>query len=463
MRNFMYRAVIYYLRLFARLSLFFHKPEVIGITGSVGKSSTHNAVYIVLKDHFPTKIIKKGNSEIGIPLGILGLSVRTNSFPDWIRILFSVPFGLGYLSKTKYLVVEMGVDEPDPPKNMDYLLTIVKPQICVFLNVHPVHVMQFEKSIPNILENTKLSAKDKMDLILKRIAEEKGKLITKNDKCRTIIYNSDNEYVKDVVNAFRNSDPLMHEKEFLSFGESDEDTISGKYFNINLKGTTFSFKLKDGDKDIVLKFRNYLMPQVYDETFAATLLAGKAVGLQTGQIVKSLFDDYELPEGRSSLLAGINDSIIIDSSYNASKRPVLAFLDLLEKLKLEERRPTVFLFGDMGELGERAESEHKEVAEHIAGTVDYLYCVGPLTQKYVVPRLERYLREVKWFADAREAGLYLKDNLPEKSLVLVKGSQNTIFLEEAIKFILKNEKDQKKLCRQDDFWRKKKLKFFSST
>ena len=460
MRKYIYLSVIYCLRFFARLSLFWYKPTVIGITGSVGKTSTHNAIYLMIKDHFPTKMVKKGNSEIGIPLGILGLSVKTNSPLDWLRLLFSAPFRLGYLRKTKYLIVEMGVDEPDPPKNMEYLLTIVKPQICVFLNIHPVHTQQFEKSIPNILENTKLSSEEKMDLILKRIAEEKGKIITKNNRCKTVIFSSDNEYVRDVVNAFKNSSALSQDKEFFSFGEEEESTISPLDFDIKLKGSTFVFQLNENKEKIELKFRNYLMPQVYEETFAATILVGSAVGLTEEQIVKSLTDNYELPEGRSSLFAGIKDSIIIDSSYNASKRPVLAFLSLLEKLKLEEKRPTVFLFGDMRELGERAESEHKEVAEHIPGIVDYLYCVGPLTQKYVVPRLEKYLREVKWFADSREAGQYLKDNLPEKALVLVKGSQNTIFMEEAIKYILKNPDDEKKLCRQDKLWQKKKLKFF---
>lgn len=459
MREATYRLVLYYLRFFARIALFLHKPTVIGITGSVGKTSTHHAIYLMLKDHFPTKIVKKGNSEIGIPLGILGLSIKTNSFIDWLRLLFSTPFCLGYLRKTKYLIVEMGVDEPDYPRNMEYLLTIVKPQICVFLNVHPVHTQQFEKSIPNILENTKLSAKEKMDLILKRIAEEKGKLITKNENCKIVIFNEDNVYVRDVVNAFKNSS-TSQDKQFLSFGENVENTISFADFDINLRGSTFDFRLKEDGKKIKLIFKNYLMPQVYEETFAATILVGSAVELTEDQIVKSLVNNYELPEGRSSLFGGIKDSIIIDSSYNASKPPVLAFLSLLEKLKLEEKRPTVFLFGDMRELGERAESEHKEVVEHIPGIVDYLYCVGPLTQKYVVPRLEKYLREVKWFADSRTAGQYLKDHLPERALVLVKGSQNTIFLEEAIKYILKNPDDAKKLCRQDEFWRKKKLKLF---
>ena len=66
------------------------------------------------------------------------------------------------------------------------------------------------------------------------------------------------------------------------------------------------------------------------------------------------------------------------------------------------------------------------------------------------------LKEVKHFNNSIEAGMYLKENLSENALVLVKGSQNTIFLEEAIKFLLLNKEDEKRLCRQGGMWEKKK-------
>ncbi len=463
MRSTIYQIVLLYLRFFARLSLFFHKPKIIGITGSVGKTSTREAIYAMLKEYAPTKMIKKGNSEIGIPLGILGLQVKTNSITDWTRLLFLAPLRLKYLKKTKYLVVEMGIDEPDPPKNMEFLLTIVKPEICIFLNVFPVHTMQFEKTIPNLLQSTKLSDEEKMNLILKRIAEEKGKLVTQNPRCTTVIYNADNEYVRDLVNMFRNSDENTRDKQFLAFGENSENSLFYKGYDITLRGTNFEFRLEQQQQSIKLQLSRFLLPQVYEETFAATILAGKAVGLSKAQIVTGILQHFELPAGRSSIFHGIKDSIIIDSSYNASKRPVLAFLELLSKLRSEEERPTVFLFGDMRELGERARQEHEEVVENIPSVVQYLYCVGPLTKKYVIPRLQKYLKEVRWFENSQDAGEYLRANLPERALVLVKGSQNTIYLEEALKFILKDKADIARLCRQDEFWRRKKEKFFQST
>ena len=116
--------------------------------------------------------------------------------------------------------------------------------------------------------------------------------------------------------------------------------------------------------------------------------------------------------------------------------------------------------GDMRELGEEAKQEHQDVARELVKFVDYLYCVGPLTQAYVVPiaqKTER-LKEVRWFGSSIEAGKYLRESMPEKALVLVKGSQNEIFLEEAIKQLLANKDEKRKLCRQEPGWlRRKKL------
>ena len=118
----------------------------------------------------------------------------------------------------------------------------------------------------------------------------------------------------------------------------------------------------------------------------------------------------------------------------------------------KEKRPFVVLMGDMRELGREAENEHKIVAEAIKKNADYFFCVGELTKKYVLPEI----KNGRWFRNSVELGQYLKTSLPYHSVVLVKGSQNKIFLEEAIKFILLDKKDEKKLCRQSEFWMKKK-------
>ena len=123
--------------------------------------------------------------------------------------------------------------------------------------------------------------------------------------------------------------------------------------------------------------------------------------------------------------------------------------------------------GDMRELGNEARGEHEEVAHKIAEVVDQLYCVGSITQEYVVPIVKRYIgrknrtKKVEWYKNAVQAGLHMKEELPKDAIILVKGSQNTLYLEEAIKFLLENQNDVKFLTRQEDFWLKTKQEFFS--
>jgi len=128
MKRFLTTNTLSYLRFWAKKALVKHQPTIIGIAGSVGKSSTRNAVEAILKDHFPT--ISIGNSETGIPLGILGLKPKTYSKIEWLKLCAAAPANINYLEGTKYLIAEMGIDEPEPPKNMEYLLTILKPGYC---------------------------------------------------------------------------------------------------------------------------------------------------------------------------------------------------------------------------------------------------------------------------------------------------------------------------------------------
>lgn len=472
MRRLFITFVLAYLRFWARLALALNKPTVIGLTGSVGKSSERNALHALLKDYFPTKVIEKGNSETGIPLGILGLSVKDYSPVDWVRLLLTAPLSLGYLKNTKYLIIEMGVDEPYPPKNMGYLLTIVKPQISLFLNVYPAHTLQFEQALTaEEKDRTAKDPKKRLDYIQKIIAFEKGKIIT-DSQCSLGIYNKDNRYVNAIVKNFEFPTPsaqhnASHFQNFhgktklLSFGKEETNDIYFGHYEVSLEGTMFTFYLNTNDQkeSILLKLRGYALPKEYQEIFAAAILVGKYLGLSNYQITQSLQKNYMLPKSRASLLAGIRHSVILDSSYNASRAAVVAFLDMAYELKRQTKSPLVFLFGDMRELGEEAEAEHAAVVEKIKEGVDYLYCVGSLTKKYVLPEFQNKkstLKDLQWFANSVEAGQYLKQHQPEAAIVLVKGSQNTIFLEEAVKEILLDKADIKKLCRQEDFWIKKK-------
>jgi len=448
-----------YLRFFARKALTKHQPTIIGIAGSVGKTSARLAIEAILKDHFPTKSI--GNSETGIPLGILGMKPEDYSPLDWLKMISKSPFNLEYLKDTKYLIAEMGIDEPDEPKNMEYLLTILQPSIAVSLNVSATHSLQFDKTVTD----KALSPEQRLQAIVTNIAKEDTKIITKSGASLGI-YNADDQDVRSLV-----IEKTPTSTKLVSFGTKSTNDISFGSTRVSLKGSEFQLYVKnpstgsgqaqDTMENITLNFAHHILPREYREIFAAAILVALQTGLTLKQIKESLEKNYQPPKGRSSLFKGINSSFIIDSTYNASRASVEAFLDLVDTLKKETNRPVVLLLADMRELGKEAAIEHAAVAEKLIGIVDYLYLVGPLTREYVLPTVqqkETAFKEIRWFDSATRAGEFLNDNLPEKSILLAKGSQNTLFLEEAVKMLLADQKDSPYLCRQDAFWMKKKVK-----
>lgn len=433
-----------------------HRPYVIGVAGSVGKSSTRNALYAALKDFYMTEVVS-GNSETGVPLGILGIDIAGFDKKNWLKTLLKAPFRLQHLKGITYLIVEMGIDDPYPPKNMSYLLTIVKPDMSIDLNATATHTAQFEKLL-------KKHTKDTLDFILGKIAEEDSKIIT-NGYTKVGIYNKDDvRLVEKIEKKARNESLIL-----LTFGTDKKNSIYYGDYSVTTKKTKFTYIIpgQKGERTLELSFGGVLLPPASRESFASVLLAGHALGLSYTQIKEALEKNFTIPKGRSSLFGGIKNSLIIDSSYNSSKSTVLSFLELLKNLKDKTGRPIVFLMGDMRELGNEARAEHEEVARALVGVVDELYCVGPLTTEFVVPYVKENVgkkgktRKVEAYKNAVQAGLHMKEELPDNAIVLVKGSQNTLYLEEAIKFLLENPQDAKKLTRQEDYWMKTKQDFFS--
>jgi len=122
-----------------------------------------------------------------------------------------------------------------------------------------------------------------------------------------------------------------------------------------------------------------------------------------------------------------------------------------------------FIIGDMRELWDISEVEHKNLYEYIKES-DLIYTVWPEIQ---VLNFELEKNNFSWvlknYAKSRDAWKYLKEHL-EKSgdeyILLFKWSQNTIFIEESLKQVLKRKKDEKKLVRQSQSWLQKKERFF---
>ena len=435
-----------YLRLAARIQLFKIKPKIVALTGSQGKTSLLNAVFSVLSLKYRVKKSTKANSETGIPLDLLDLHPVNYSLIEWLKLAFLVPIRLlTNWKKYDVYLVELGVDDPYPPKNMEYLLGFIKPDIAIFLNVALVHAQQFSKLIP---KSKRFEArKDRENFLLSSIAREKGKIITFLDEDKTAIVNRDDLWVWKMAKKTK--------AKLISFGKNKSQENGIRIKSASLKSsdltTAFSFEYRKQNCQINLPF---LVPEHYASTLAAALAAGLAMGVDLSEACQALEEGFVLPPGRMTLFKGIKDSLLIDSSYNASKKPTLDALDLLTKVPAKAK---IVVLGDMRELGLMAEQEHRQVAEKILKAADQVVLIGPLTKEYVLPMIKGK-KPVKWFENSWLAGKYLKKNLIKDSVILIKGSQNKIFTEIITQALLKNKKDRKKLCRRGRYWEKQRKK-----
>jgi UDP-N-acetylmuramyl pentapeptide synthase len=201
--------VLNYLKFFARIQLskvrFIQKLkkrqlDIVGITGSAGKSSTLFACQAVLSSHFKVKTNDGYNSESGLPLSIIGLKITDYNLLSWLKIILLCPikFLINWQSYD-ILILEMGVDSPTWPHNIDYLLSVVQPNIAIFLNVSFVHVANF-KSIDQIAQE-----KAKMANLAKvAIVNNQDKLVKKYTQNKNIInltptkIRFDNFYLPDI-------------------------------------------------------------------------------------------------------------------------------------------------------------------------------------------------------------------------------------------------------------------------
>ncbi|PIS08873.1 hypothetical protein COT75_04270 [Candidatus Beckwithbacteria bacterium CG10_big_fil_rev_8_21_14_0_10_34_10] len=444
MKKIIIKFFLAYLKVGAKIQLLKIKPKIIALTGSAGKTSLRNAIEAVLKDDFKVKKSIKANSETGIPLDILDLHLKDYSYLDWLRVFLLVPIMLLFNWKQyDYYIVELGIDEPYWPKNMKYLLSFIKPDLSIFLNVLAVHTQQFEKAIP---ENKKFSSSfEKQNSLLNLIAQEKGKILTQLNKGKIGLANADDLLV--LKEAQKSKAKIFYFGKKASLNFNNLKIIKTSH---SLKGTEFTFQhLK---KIYHLKL-NFLLPSYYVTTLAAAIQTGLVLGLSFEKALTNLKKNFSLPLGRMSVFKGLKKTLIIDSSYNASKKAVLGALELLKNLKTKANK--VFVFGDMRELGSQTKKEHEAVAEKILEFVDLLVCVGPETKKYVYPKTKAKIKSF-CFKNSFQAGDWLLENLQGGEVILVKGSQNTIFLEVVVEKLLENKKDIKKLCRQSKYWDKKR-------
>ena len=416
--------LIFSLRILAQATLWRYKPCIIGVTGSVGKTSTKEAIFTVLRRKFTVRRnIKNYNNELGVPLTILDEETGGRSFWHWLKVFLVGFFGIFYTKNyPEVLVLEMGADRIG---DISYLTSFVKCYIGVVTAIGeiPVHVEFFQS--------------------VSQVAREKSNLVRSLDKDGWAVLNFDDERVRIMANQTR--------ARIFSYGFSENVDLRASNFEQYTEDpneVVMSFKVDSGGNTVPIRLRNILgRQQVY------AVLAAVAVGLISKinlvEITQALKDYQPLP-GRLRFIKGIKNSLILDDTYNASPSAMLAALDVLRVIPGRK----IAALGDMLELGAFTEEAHRQVGAEVAKTADMLLAVG---ERAIFLADEARINgmsadKVSYFASSQGAGRFLQDSIREGDIILVKGSQG-VRMEKIVKEIMAEpERAEELLVRQEAEW-----------
>jgi len=406
-----------------------YKPKIIAVTGSVGKTGTKDMIFHVLSGHvYVHKSLKSYNSEIGVPLTILMGETGWNDPILWIKNIFR---GLTLIFLKNhypgYLVLEAGVDRPGDMRN---LTSFIKPHIVVFtkLNEIPPHV-EFFKGKENLY---------KEKFLLAGAAKKGGTLIINKD---------DPEIV-------RLSEPYSAGREVISFGFSEGADVRASDEHIRYKNGIpegVSFKI-NAYGNVIPVFVPGTLGEGYIYAALSALSVAKALDINLVEAASSIAS-FTPPPGRMRILKGINGSVIIDDSYNASPDAMLSSIHAFKKLRNSGRK--ILVLGDMLELGGETLGAHQKIGEEFGEEISSIYLVGPRARFMAEGKKKGGTRQnqIHPIGGSVEAGDILSKKLKEGDTVLIKGSQG-IRLEKVIEKILANQ-DEKEvlLVRQEAEWK----------
>ncbi len=413
-----------------------YKPKIVAVTGSVGKTSTKDAVYSVMSSAFSTRKNEKSfNSELGVPLTILGCKNGWFNPFIWMKNiaegLLLIIFPYKYPA---WLILEMGVDRPG---DIERLTSWLKPDVSIitYFGSVPVHV-EFFPSIDDLVH-------------------EKGLIVEALKPNGTFIFNSDERRVKDFAGFFFGKKIGFGIKEGSDVGCSDYKIVYGNYQNSdNEFPIGVSFKISYGGSSIPV-FVNGSIGRQHIYPFLAAYAAGISQGINPLEIAAAL-EKHVPPRGRMRLIAGIKETLIIDDTYNSSPVAVHEALATLDEIHCSGRK--IAVLGDMLELGAFSAEEHKKVGEAAAKAVDVLAVVGIRTRGSAEAALDAGMDEsaVLQFENSKEAGSYLLGFIKPGDVILVKGSQSMRMEKTVEEIMLDAQEKEKLLIRQDKHWLAKK-------
>lgn len=423
MKNILKSIAVFFLAFFARRVVRRYHPKIIMVTGSVGKTSTKDAIATILSPHFYVRKSEKSfNTEFGVPFTILGVGNPWRNPLAWLSIIRS---GLALLLLPNHypnlLVLETGADKPG---DLARVLKIATPDAVVVTRLPeiPVHVEAYTSP--------------------EAVQEEEFSPAYALAPAAPLIIPADDSYAFD--KAFNTPAKVT------TYGTS---TDAGVYISDigfyeeegKVVGMQAKVKINEEEGELVVKGsvgKTQVLP------LAAALATALAFEIPLSKALKAL-EEYEPPAGRGRLLKGKKGSVLIDDSYNSSPAAVEEALETLKSFPHAKRR--IAILGDMLELGRYSVMEHERIGALADVSADVIVAVGVRARALATNAKQA---EVKLFDDAISATKALPETLQEGDVILIKGSQS-IRTERIVEALLAERSDVIKLVRQEGGWKKK--------
>ncbi|MDD5165332.1 MAG: UDP-N-acetylmuramoyl-tripeptide--D-alanyl-D-alanine ligase [Candidatus Pacebacteria bacterium] len=435
--QFIKKFIVFILTVEARLILRKYKPFIIAVTGSVGKTATKDAIFCALSSSgHVRKSDKSLNSEIGLPLTIIGVSTAWRSMSGWIsNIQAGAQLIFNTVQYPKVLILEIGADHPNDIKKV---VKWLRPDIAVITKVgdKPVHVEFFDSPA--------------------QVFEEKSALVRAVKPGSAVVLFADEPKIVALGEELKVKGIFVD-----TFGFAENSTIKGSDYAPHyemIEGvkvpTGFTFTLTVGSEKKIITVK-----KVIGQTFIYPLLAAVAVAqirkIDLSEVIENI-NAYEAPKGRMNIIAGKHGSTLIDDTYNSSPDAVFAALDTLKGLECSGKK--IAVLGDMMELGQYSADEHRSVGKKVVGTADKLVAIGPRTKTLVEEAIAQGMKEdtITWYASSTEAGEGLANLISTGDIVLIKGSQSPR-LERVTKALMADPAQAESLLvRQEKEWLEKK-------
>ncbi|MFA6447270.1 MAG: Mur ligase family protein [Patescibacteria group bacterium] len=415
------------------------KPLVVAIAGSVGKTSIRYALTQALSGRLSPEEFrcskKNYNNELGVPLSIFDLEMPGKNPFKWIAVMAvaaSYAFGVKRL-EMRYLVLEMGADHPG---DMKYLIKMAPPTIAIISSLGAEHTEYF---------GSEEKAVEEERLILKALPGT-GEAILNTDEdwtwssrnlaeCEVVGFGKSPEAVVRIISADIKYDPAHPADAGL---EINLEVLRNHAYSLYLKGV-------------------YGEPHAY--AIAATLAFMVSMDHLSKPAVQYLQDVYQGVPGRTRIIPGIKNTILLDDSYNAQPQAMRSAIGDLARFPIPARGKRIAALGDMLELGSLTEAEHRNIGRLVAeSNIDVLVCCGKLARVMAKEAVSAGMPAdcVHQFDTSAQAGLFIQQEiLKPNDTVLIKGSQG-VRMEKITKELMADPlRASELLVRQSEDWLRK--------